>query len=419
MRSIRVRYSGLCLMVLMLAACGGDATTSPSKPAVASLAILQPDAIYEGSTVVLQTVARNSVGDEVPAADINWSSANAAIATVSSTGRLSAISAGTVNITATSGEAHATMLVSVLLKATLVIGPNHGAQWPLRAGQTLQLTVMVIDDRGQAVNFPVDKVHWTSDQPIVATIDASGLVTAVSAGQTPMHVSLPGVGVASVSVTVENFSGAASVRLVNAVSGSGTVKFTSNAFDPVSLNFEEMRNLNALAGFVDIELSGAAPAANWGGTISQSFMDVLHNGTHATFVAAGDPLSSLIIPLWDDHAPIAANAALVRVVMSSNYSRTYNANNIYFATPGAKMTQDALVACYFHNPEYIDFVSRAPTPFDIIVADAGSFGAVSNSFEIDIEAIRFSVNPAPGKATTYIIVGDTPNDMHVITLVDQ
>ena len=93
---------------------------------------------------------------------------------------------------------------------TLVIAP---ATQSLAVGQTSQLTATGVITHGQhpSSNQNVTSaVSWTSNTPAVATISASGLVTAVSAGSTTITASMAGFGgtiSATASVTVTGSGG--------------------------------------------------------------------------------------------------------------------------------------------------------------------------------------------------------------------
>lgn len=107
---------------------------------------------------------------------VAWQSSNAAVATVSDAGLVTAISAGTATITATGGGKSATCTVTVepvavgsitLDKTTLTL--NRGGS------ETLAATVLP-DDAGDK------SVAWSSDKPDVATVDDNGKVSAVNSG---------------------------------------------------------------------------------------------------------------------------------------------------------------------------------------------------------------------------------------------
>ncbi len=108
---------------------------------------------------------------------VTWTSSNPQVATVDNTGTITAVSLGEATITATCGS------VSTTCKVTVVATPATGVtldktQVSLKAGETSKLTATVNPDT------TTDKtVTWTSSNPLVATVDNNGTVTAVSLGE--------------------------------------------------------------------------------------------------------------------------------------------------------------------------------------------------------------------------------------------
>ncbi len=95
-------------------ACGGDSGSEPDPPdpdpTVATLQITAPNtSLVPGQGVDLVVVAKDAQGGTVTNPSINWTSSANAIATVSSTGRVSAQGPGDARITATSGSASASV----------------------------------------------------------------------------------------------------------------------------------------------------------------------------------------------------------------------------------------------------------------------------------------------------------------------
>lgn len=117
--STRARRGFASALVLsILSACGGgggssDAVTPPA-PTAATVTISGNDAaILPGATLQLAARAATSAGVVLSSASINWSTSNAAVATVSSAGLVSAVAAGTATVSASSGSASGTTEVRV------------------------------------------------------------------------------------------------------------------------------------------------------------------------------------------------------------------------------------------------------------------------------------------------------------------
>ncbi|MBV7437198.1 Ig-like domain-containing protein [Aeromonas sp. sif2416] len=136
-------------------------------------------------------------------ANVQWSSSDPAIATVSLTGLVTAVAPGTATITGTLDGQSATISVTVT-NATLNVGGLTITTPPvtLAAGQGSQLAASGSYSDGTTTDVTAN-VQWSSDNPAVATVDASGLVTGVAPGTATITGTLDGQS-ATLSVTVTN-----------------------------------------------------------------------------------------------------------------------------------------------------------------------------------------------------------------------
>lgn len=110
---------------------------------------------------------------------VTWSSSTPAVATVSATGLVTPVAAGTATITVTTEDGGKTATCVVTVQYTPVTGisvtPKDVSLTTV--GQTAQLTATVAP-----ANATNKMIGWTSDTPSVATVSSTGLVTCVSAG---------------------------------------------------------------------------------------------------------------------------------------------------------------------------------------------------------------------------------------------
>lgn len=111
---------------------------------------------------------------------ISWSSSNPSVVTVTDS-LIRAVAPGTATITATSAadatkyaQCTVTVEADVVLVNSVSVTP---ATLSLTKGMTSQLTAAVLPDNAGNKNL-----NWTSSNPAVATVNAAGLVTAVSSG---------------------------------------------------------------------------------------------------------------------------------------------------------------------------------------------------------------------------------------------
>ena len=117
---------------------------------------------------------------------IVWASRDTTVATVDTTGKVTAVAAGTTAITATSsdGMTYASCVVTVSATAVPVSGVTvTPIAFSLFNGQSAQLT-----NATSPTDATNQNVSWTSDKPAVASVDPTGLVTAVSPGSAVITV---------------------------------------------------------------------------------------------------------------------------------------------------------------------------------------------------------------------------------------
>ena len=154
--------------------------------------------LIEGGTDTLTaTVEPNNATNR----NVMWSSDNPSVATVNN-GVVSAVSEGTATITVTAqGDStkSASCTVTVTAAAVPVTGVTlNKTSTSLYVGDTETLTPTITPDNATNKN-----VTWSSDNEGVATVDATGKVTAVSAGTATITVTTEdGTKTASCTVTV-------------------------------------------------------------------------------------------------------------------------------------------------------------------------------------------------------------------------
>ena len=153
-----------------------------------------------GTDTLTATITPNNASNK----SVTWNSSNPSVATVEN-GVVTAVSAGTATITVTTVDQSktATCEVTVTAATVSVTGVTlNKTSTSLYVGDTETLTATVAPDNATNKN-----VTWSSDDTSVATVDASGLVTAVSAGTATITVTTEdGAKTATCTVTVSRYS---------------------------------------------------------------------------------------------------------------------------------------------------------------------------------------------------------------------
>jgi uncharacterized protein YjdB len=149
-------------------------------------------------TLQLTAVVKDVAGAPLPGRVVTWSTTDPAIATVSSTGLVTGVAPGDATISASSGGKIGSVLVTVNPKpvGAVIVSPS---QLSLEPGQTRQISAQVTDADGNVLTGRT--VEFTSENPAIATVSASGLVVGVTLGSTRVIATSEGkTGTADVTV---------------------------------------------------------------------------------------------------------------------------------------------------------------------------------------------------------------------------
>lgn len=133
--------------------------------------------LYAGEEAEQLTATLKPEGTE---ATIRWTSSNQTAATVSQDGKVTPLSAGVTVVTAAAGDYRASCIVTVQPKRVRVTGirfdePTH----TLMMGSTVTLQPIIAPD-----DATVKNLTWVSSDEQTATVSRTGIVTALSVGET-------------------------------------------------------------------------------------------------------------------------------------------------------------------------------------------------------------------------------------------
>ena len=194
--------------------------TNPAPTPVASVTVSPSTAsLTVGQGVRLVATTKDSAGNTLSGRAVTWSSSAPSIATVDSTGYVTAVAAGSATITATSEGKSGTAAITASNPApapvsSVTVTPSTLS---LSVGQGAQLQATTKDSAGTVLTGR--SITWASSNSAVASVNSTGYVTAV------------GGGTATISATSEGKSGTATVS-VSVISGGGSSGVTG---DPAQL----------------------------------------------------------------------------------------------------------------------------------------------------------------------------------------
>ncbi len=173
-------------------------------------------AIGEATQLTANVLPENATNKNVI-----WSSSDTNIATVDADGNVSAVTEGTISITATSEENDQISSLSTITVETSIIEVTHVAVTPntlsIAVGDSKLLETIITPSNATNKN-----VIWTSSNTNIATVDADGNVTAVNEGI---------VSITATSEENNQLTDASEVTIV-----AQAVPVTSIEITPITLN---------------------------------------------------------------------------------------------------------------------------------------------------------------------------------------
>jgi alpha-tubulin suppressor-like RCC1 family protein len=223
----------LLVGAIVAASCHHDVT---KVTPVASVYVTPTNiSLLVGDTVTVTASESDANGLVLTGQSVTWSSSDTAIAVVNSGGLVTGRKVGSVSIVATSGNVAGIAKISVVAALPPSISSITVAPSPafVVVRGTQQLTATVRDALGKAI--PNLTVTWQSNNPGVATVSSTGLVTGVGVGAVVISANIGGyLGTSSVTVQTSITLGPSSVAIAppSATVGIGrTVQFTATATD--------------------------------------------------------------------------------------------------------------------------------------------------------------------------------------------
>ena len=198
--------SAVVSVTLWTYACG-DGTTEPtpysSEPTTITVSPATAELVALDATVQMSAEVKDQNGWVMAGATVTWASSATAVATVDASGLVTAVANGTATITATAGSASGSATVTVAQAVSSVTAVPAEANFAA-LGDTLRLTAEAFDANGHTVAGA--EFSWETNDDAVATVDATGLATAVANGT------------ATITATAGEASGSATVTVAQAVS---------------------------------------------------------------------------------------------------------------------------------------------------------------------------------------------------------
>jgi uncharacterized protein YjdB len=303
---VTTKQTGAVVIFASVSGVSGSVTLQVNPVPIASVTIYPAvDTVAVGGQLQLADTVRDSLGNVVTNATVSWSSQpSSGVVSVSSTGAVNGLGAGTATITATAGGKSGTNTTVVNATVTAVhVAPSTDTIFATAPNNTVQLIDSVFSSSGY---MPGASVAWALASGTVAGVNGTGLVTANGSGDGSVTVSATS-GSQSGSGTVVVFGHSDSIEVAapgsSSLSLSGGASTTDNAavFDNFGTNVSAFRMVTWTSG------DPTTVTVNGGGSAT------VVAGTAVTFTAISQNSPSVIMTVTAADNASATNGTTLTV----------------------------------------------------------------------------------------------------------
>ncbi|MBL8962165.1 MAG: Ig-like domain-containing protein, partial [Gemmatimonadetes bacterium] len=372
--------------VLLVGGCGGDG--GPSTSVVTSDQVARVDVspgtltLAVGSTGQLTATAFSATGAPLAGRAISWSASDASVVSVSSSGLVTALTAGTATIVASSEgrSGSATVTVTQVPVASVQVVP---ASVTLAAGGSAPLQAVARGPAGETLAGRT--ASWSSANTAIATVSPAGVVTAVAAGVTTVRATVDGVnGDATVNVQSSNAAQVARVVLTPAslqlvVGNSAGLTATAQDSAGATLQGKSFTYTSSAPSVATVSGTGLVTAVALGTAVITVTSEGKQASATVTVTAAPGPVARLVLSpsalaivagRQDQLTPVAYDSAGLPVP-GLTYAFTTSAAGV------ATVTATGLVTGVAPGNATITVSSSGKTATSTVVVSAASGGTIT------------------------------------------
>ena len=372
------RLLAVLAAVALAKGCGdGDSPTAPptpepARPATVTVSPTPAELTALDATVQLTAEVRDQNARVMAGATVTWSSGDTSAATVDASGLVTAVGEGVATVTASAGSASGSAVVTVTQSvATVEVSPTPAELAAL--GATVQLAAEGFDANGHPVAEA--EFAWESSDTSVATVDVSGLVTAVGEGVATVTASAGSAsGSATVTVAQAPDSVAVSPAAATITALGDTVRLAAQAFDV---------NGQAVAG---AEFSWESSADSVATVSASGLVTAADNGTATITASAGPASGSATVTVAQAPDSVAVSPAAATI--------TALGDTVRLAAQAFDVNRQAVAGAEFSWESSADSVATVSASGLVtgvtagvatITASAGSSQGVAEVTVIDLE----------------------------------
>ena len=217
------------MLAATLAVTCADEAVEPEPSTPTAIAVSPISATFQAlaDTVRLTATVRNQHRQVMSDVAIMWTSSEPSTVGVDGSGLVTAVGNGIAEVTARAGSASGTATITVeQVPVNVTLDPDSLVF--ARVGDTARVEAEFVDANGHTI--PDSEVQWKSADPLVATVDTSGLVTAVANGHATVSAAA-GAVLGKATVTVGRADSVALSPPGDTISPGDTLRLAATAFD--------------------------------------------------------------------------------------------------------------------------------------------------------------------------------------------
>ena len=403
MKKHLLRFATSVLACLSMAGCGGHGNSgsqgNTSTPTLSSINVsASTNSVSAGLTVQLSATGTYSDGSTANlTSEVSWATSDNTIASVGTGGLVTTVKAGPAKITATMASVSGNITLTVG-QAVLTSISVSGSSSPT-TGTSEQLTAQgTYSDR--STQPLTSLVTWQSSDSAVATVNGSGVLTAVTAGSTTVTASLGSVnGTMAVLVAASGGNGGSGGSGTTGTGGSGSggsgsgsggsgggggsptvtaILVNPNSFSVAS---GQTMQLAADAVYSDGTLQDVTTQATWSSS-APNFLTVGSNGL-AVGVSTGSSMITATLGSVSGSCTGTVTSILLKSIivtpssgsLAIGQTQTYAANGIFSDGSTTDMTNSVTWSSSAMNVATVDATGLATG----VAAGSSSISATSGS----------------------------------------
>jgi uncharacterized protein YjdB len=378
-RRVIARHPWALLAMTFVMGCGGSITaTDLSAPGVAEVVVAPLTAsVVVGGTLPLQATLRDASGQTISGPSVIWSVQDSSIATVSPAGVVTARAVGSTQVAASADgkSGLASISVTPVPVASISVTP---ARVDLAPGARAALGAVTYDASGK----PLDgrAIVWASSNTGIATVDASGAVTALAAGTAIITATSEGIsGTSAVSVAVPSVASVAILPQAATIQRGSTVQLTASVTDEsgAAITNRAPTWTSSNTAIAIVSASGLVTAVATGSASVVAALDGKADTTSITVVAV--PVGSVTLAPATASLTIGQSATLTATVKDANGAIvtdrpvTWTTSNVAVAS----VTQAGVVKALAAGTAIISATSDGNSGSATVTVEAGPVATVT------------------------------------------